>query len=184
MSTFTIPFPEYDIANILQKKFLKKDNFSIAIPLSRQQKLYDLLLVNGKSKKSVTIQVKSSRTWLGLEKDEYQYYSWFNYFDIKDNYSDFYFLYMTYPLFDKNFHPRAKWDRKMLVFNQKEMVKLLNNIRTKDGKQERFFSFGFNAVGRKIYGVRGFNHFSNREFSRNLLENKLNEIRRKFMTEY
>ena len=91
MSTFTIPFPEYDIANILQKEFPKKDNFSVAIPLSRQQKFYDLLLINGESKKSVTIQVKSSRTYLGSEKSEYQYYSWLNYFDIKDNYSDFYF---------------------------------------------------------------------------------------------
>ncbi|MEZ4200803.1 MAG: hypothetical protein R3B69_04485 [Candidatus Paceibacterota bacterium] len=48
MSTFTIPFPEYDIADILQKQFPKKENFSVAIPLSRQQKFYDLLLVKGR----------------------------------------------------------------------------------------------------------------------------------------
>jgi|SRR3989338_1881687 len=178
MSTFTIPFPEYDIANILQKEFPKKDNFSVAIPLSRQQKFYDLLLINGESKKSVTIQVKSSRTYLGSEKSEYQYYSWLNYFDIKDNYSDFYFVYMTYPLFDKNFTPRAKWNRKILVFNQKEMSNLLSNVKTKAGKQERFFSFGFNVTDGKIYGARGFGHLDNKEFSMNLIESKIDEIRK------
>jgi hypothetical protein len=179
MSTFSIPFPEYDIANILQKEFPKRDNFSVAIPLSRQQKFYDLLLVNGESKKSLTIQVKSSRTYLGREKDEYQYYSWLNYFDIKDNYSDFYFIYMTYPLFDKNFTPRAKWDRKILVFNQKEMINLLANVKTKAGKQERFFSFGFNSDNDKIYGARGFAHLDREEFSKNLLESKLDEVKNK-----
>ena len=179
MSTFTIPFPEYDIAEILQKEFSKKENFSLAIPLSRQQKFYDLLLVNGASKRSVTIQVKSSRTYLGSPKNEYQYYSWLNYFDIKDNYSDFYFVYMTYPQLDKDFTPRAKWERMILVFNQKEMVELLGNVKTKAGKQERFFSFGLNVTDGKIYGVRGFGHLGKKEFSKNLLANKLGEIRKK-----
>jgi len=179
MSTFSIQFPEYDIANILQKEFPKKDNFSVAIPLSRQQKFYDLLLINGKTKKLVTIQVKSSRTYLGSPKDDYQYYSWLNHFRIEDNYSDFYFIYMTFPLFDKNFTPRAKWDRKILVFNQKEMSQLLSNIKTQGGKQERFFSFGFNATDAEICGERGFSHFDKKNFSENLLGNKMGEIQAK-----
>jgi len=179
MSTFTIPFPEYDIANILQREFSKKANFSIAIPLSRQQKFYDLLLVNGVSKKSITIQVKSSRTWPGTKANEYQFYSWLNYFDIKDNYSDFYFIYMTYPVLDKNFRPGAKWDRKILVFNQKEMGELLSNVKTKKGKRDRFFGFGFNMTDGKIAGDRALKHFGKKEFSRNLLKNKLNELRKK-----
>lgn len=179
MSTFTIPFPEYDIANILQKEFQKKDNFSVAIPLSRQQKFYDLLLINGKSKKSLTIQVKSSRTWPATKNSEFHFYSWLNYFEIKDNYSDFYFIYMTYPALDKDLRPGAKWERKILVFNQKEMVKVLNNVKTKAGKQERFFSFGFNASDSKIYGVRGFSHLKKQDFAKNLIENKLPELRKK-----
>ncbi len=181
MSTFTIPFPEYDIAIELQKAFPKKNDFSVAIPFSRQQKFYDLLLINGKSKKSVTIQVKSSRTYFRSEKSEYQYGSFLNYFDIKDNYSDFYFVYLPYPLFDKNFGPRAKWDRKILVFTQKEMVVLLGNVKTKAGKQERFFSFGFNATDGMIYGGRGFKHLDKLEFSDNLLVNKVDEIRSKLV---
>ena len=180
MSTFTIPFPEYDIADIIQKEFPKKENFSVAIPISRQQKFYDLLLVKGESKRSVTIQVKSSRTYLANDKAEHQFFSWLNHFDIKDNYSDFYFIYMTFPLFDKNFKPRAKWDRKILVFNQKEMVKILDNVKTKGGKPERFFSFGFDADGKAIAGQRGFSHLPKKNFAKNLLENKLEDIRKKF----
>jgi len=177
MSTFTIQFPEYDIANILQEEFPKKENFSVAIPLSRQQKFYDLLLINGESKKTITIQVKSSRTWPGKKNEPHQYYSWLNYFDIKNNYSDFYFVYMTYPSFDKNFRPGAKWERKILVFNQKEMLELLGNVKTKKGTQEKFFSFGFNTTDSKIYGARGFSHLGKKEFSRNLLQNKISELK-------
>jgi hypothetical protein len=180
MSTFTIPFPEYDIAEILQREFPKKDNFSVAIPLSRQQKFYDLLLVKGASKRSVTIQVKSSRTYLANKKAEHQFFSWLNHFDIKDNYSDFYFIYMTYPLFDENFKPQAKWSRKILVFNQKEMVKILDNVKTKAGKPERFFSFGFDANNDRITGQRGFSHLPKKDYSANLLENKIAEIKKKF----
>lgn len=181
MSTFTIPYPEYDIADILQKQFPRSENYSVAIPLSRQQKYYDLLLVKGESRRTVTIQVKSSRTYLAVSpKDEYQFYSWLNYFDIKNNYSDFYFIYMTYPLFDKHFKPKAKWDRKILVFNQKEMREILDNVQTKSGKPERFFSFAFDATGDDIAGARGFHHLKKQNFASNLLDNKLDEIRKKF----
>ena len=180
MSTFTLPFPEYDIANILQKEFSKKDNFSVAIPTSRQQKFYDLLLVKGGSKRAVTIQVKSSRTYLSDKENEHQFFSWLNHFDIKDNYSDFYFIYMTFPLFDEHFKPKAKWERKILVFNQKEMVEILDNVKTKGGKQDRFFSFGFDASGEVISGARGISHMPKRNFAKDLLENKLSEIKKMF----
>jgi len=175
---FTIPFPEYDIADRLQKEFLKKHNFSIAIPFSCQQKYYDLLLFNGDTRKSVTIQVKSSRTYVKhLEKSEYNYDSLLGHFDITDNYSDFYFVYMIYPELDDDFHPRATWERKILVFNKPEMEELLGNVQTKSGKQERFFSFGFNRTGDEIYGVRGFKHRDNREYTANLLDKKIAEVR-------
>ena len=43
---FSLPYPEFAIATILQKNFKKKDGFSIQIPLSRQQKGLDLLVYN------------------------------------------------------------------------------------------------------------------------------------------
>jgi hypothetical protein len=59
------------------------------------------------------------------------------------------------------------------------MGALLGNVKTKSGKQDRFFSFGFNDTDRLIYGTRGFKHLDKQEYSANLFENKLDEIRRK-----
>ena len=64
MNQFSIDYPEYHIAGLLQKEFPKQSNYSMSIPLSRQQKYYDLLLHNGNNKRCLTIQVKSSRTTL------------------------------------------------------------------------------------------------------------------------
>lgn len=185
MSTFTIPFPEYDIADILQRKFPKKENFSVSIPLSRQQKFYDLLLVNGKNKKVITIQVKSSRTFLHKSKkkknknifDEYEYDGWFPNFDINNNYSDYYFFYMRYPIFDDYFSPRARWDRKILVFNRKEMLYLLDNVKTKLDKRGRFFWFLFNSFGNKIGFYGGYASLNG--LHKHLLENRLEKIKKK-----
>jgi hypothetical protein len=175
---FTIPFPEYDIAIILQEKFPKEHHFSVAIPVSRQQKFYDLLVVNGKSGKSVTIQVKSSRVYYNSKKEDYQYYSWHKCFDVRDNYSDFYFFYITYPLVDRKFRPCAKWDTKILVFTKKEMVELLQNLKTEKGKKMRhFFEFRISPTDDKVRGGLGF-HYKG-DFTRNLLENRLVMITKK-----
>ena len=186
MSIFTIPFPEYDIADMLRKKFLKKENFSVSIPLSRQQKFYDLLLVNGKNKKIITIQIKSSRTFYHDSKkikktnfNKYEYDGFFPYFDIKNNYSDYYFFYMTYPIHDKNFRPQARWDRKILVFDRKEMVNILNNVKTKLGERGRFFWFLLNAFNNQIGFFGGYIYKNG--LQKHLLENKIEEIKKKLV---
>lgn len=171
MSTFTLPYAEYDIANLLQNTFKKKDGFSVSIPLSRQQKGFDLLLVNEKNKKLITIQVKSSRVYLG-DEDEFEFYSWFHTFDIKDNVSDFYFLYMPY-----QFPNTTKgWKRKIVVFNAKEMKYILENVKTKKGASDKFFSLGFNDEGGVIGGARGFALFKKKDYSGNLFEKMVGEV--------
>lgn len=193
MSTFTIPFPEYDIANYLQEKFPKKLNFSVNIPLSRQQKHYDLVLMNGIHKRVIVIQVKSSRTWktsTKIAEKSHEYESFFNKFDIEGNYSDYYFIYMTYPVMNKNFSPGAKWDRKILVFSDLEMLDILSNIKTKKGTPENRFCFCFNSSNNVVEGSRGFTdskgeflscfkYFKTNDFSKKLIENKLGEIEKK-----
>ena len=189
MSTpiFTLPFPEYDIANILERNFTKKKNFSVSIPLSRQQKFYDLLLINGKKKRVLTIQIKSSRTFLFHSSkkrknenifDKYEYNGFFPYFDIKNNYSDYYFFHMLYPIHDKNFRPRARWGRRILVFNKGEMVTILKKVKTKKGKQGKFFWFLLNSLNKKIGFYGGYIEKENM-YQENLLENKLKEMKRK-----
>lgn len=53
---------------------------------------------------------------------------------------------------------------------------LLDNLQTKSGTQEHFFSFAFNSTDDGIFGMRGFSHLGRRDFTDNLLANKLVEI--------
>ncbi len=183
MNQFSIDYPEYHIAGLLQKEFPKQSNFSMSIPLSRQQKYYDLLLHNGNNKKCLTFQVKSSRTYIFADADtsvHYNYYAWLNNFKTANNFSDYYFIFISFPLFDtKTFRPKTAFGTKILVFDNNEMSTLLANInRTKKGHPDKFFSFGFNIGDNRIFGERGFPKSPRKEFTDNLYENKIAGIKR------
>jgi hypothetical protein len=85
---------------------------------------------------------------------------------------------MTYPHLDKQFRPRGDWKTKILVFTQSEMKTILASIKTKSGKKGGFFSFGFNDTG-KVCLARSSPEMTGADFSKNLLENKLEEIRKR-----
>jgi hypothetical protein len=169
MSLFTVPFPEYDIANILQKAFPKKEKFSVAIPLSRQQEFYDLILLNGNNRKSLTIQVKSSRVYYNLPKYDF-FESWHKSFNFEHKFSDFYFFYITFPLLNKHFAPGAKWDKKILVFSKEEMANLL---------PAKTHSFGFciSITNGTVSGGRGFN-YNEKSLSNHLIENQIASLKK------
>lgn len=179
MNKFSIEYPEYHIAGLLQDDFKKADNFSVSIPLSRQQKYYDLLLYNANNKKCLTIQVKSSRTYIKTDKiddlNDYNYYAWLNNFQVSPH-SDFYFIFISYPVFNsKIFNSRIDFGSKILVFDNKEITTLLENIKTKKGTPDKFFGFGFNIDDNKVFGTRGFS--VKQEFTNNLYETKLEQIK-------
>jgi hypothetical protein len=79
---FTLQWPEFVVAERLRKLLPAKNGYSVLIPLSRQEKGIDLVLLRrNKSGQSfvITIQVKASRTYLPpAPKREttirYQYY--------------------------------------------------------------------------------------------------------------
>jgi hypothetical protein len=178
MSTFTLAYPEYDVAATLNYYFPKSKDYSVSIPLSRQQKSYDLILLNTQTRKYLTIQVKSSRTWRPGKQGGLDWYSWINVFDVSKNSSDYYFIYITFPLFDpKTFKPNAKWDKKIMVFSSTEMKSIMPQLKTKKNTPERFFSFGFNQSSKDIFGERGFMTQPKPNYKMNLLENKLGEIK-------
>lgn len=183
MNQFSIDYAEYYISELLRKEFKKRDNFSVSIPILRQQKNYDLLLLNPKGRKYITIQVKSSRTWVEPENDlskDFHYYAWQQNHRIKNNYADYYFIYISYPLFDtKTFRPKTSFATKILVFNKKEMRQLLGGIKkTKSGRQDKFFDFAFNIDDERIFGDRGFDKRKRPEFTKNLFRYKVRELRR------
>jgi hypothetical protein len=182
VNKFSIEYPEYHIAGLIQDDFPKANNFSVSIPLSRQQKYYDLLLHNANNKKCLAIQVKSSRTYVNTDTtddlNDYNYYAWLNNFQV-NTYSDYYFIFISFPLFDTTtFRPKTALGTKILVFDTNEMTNLLANIRnTKSGNPDKFFGFGFNMNEDKIFGTRGFNINPRQEFTNNLYENKIDQIR-------
>lgn len=181
MNKFTIEYSEYHIAGLIQEHFPKQSNFSVSIPLTRQQKYYDLLIYSAETKKSLTIQVKSSRTYIHNIKEKkegkYDYYAWLNNFKISE-YSDYYFIFISYPIFDrKTFRPKTNYGIKILVFDKVEMEDLLSNVKTKKGTQDRFFGFGFNMEEEKVFGTRGFSHMSKMDVTKNLFENKVKSLK-------
>ena len=166
---FTLPYPEYVVATYLQKLLKKKEGYSVQIPLSRQQKGIDLLVYSLQSRKSASIQVKSSRAYIGKapkrksKKERYNNALWFRTFDYERGIADFYILFGLYPKsdiinkrLDKSKKTRKWWDYKILIFKDREMGNFLRSLSTKHGKKEAFFSFGFNNGSKEIFAVRGF----------------------------
>lgn len=149
---FTLPYSEYAVANVLNEKF--KD-YSIFVPASSQEKGIDLILYNRKAaaNRVVTIQVKSSRTYMNqkiTKSQPFRYYLWLNRFEVQEN-ADLYFLTGIYPNIPQNFKEvncnSIKWDSIILVFTNEEMKVFLQNIKLKNSnKPDKMFAFGFNDV--------------------------------------
>lgn len=181
MNEFSIDYPEYHIAGILQNDFKKSDHYSVSVPLSRQQKYYDLLLHNAANKKTLAIQVKSSRTYINnnpTKPTDYNYTAWLNAFT-SSPFCDFYFIYIPFPLFDmETYRPKATQALHLLVFSEEEMINILSTRKlTKSGKQDKFLYFSFNIGAPDIYGTRGFETMGT-NFTPNLYLNKLSEIKK------
>ena len=64
---FTLQWPEFLLANRLQRTLTKSQGYSLLIPVSRQEKGFDLAVIrnrpNGISRVA-TIQIKASRAYL------------------------------------------------------------------------------------------------------------------------
>jgi len=186
-SIFTLPYPEYVIATLLQKHLRKKQGYSVQIPLSRQQKGLDLLVYSQKTKKAVSIQVKSSRSWerkptKRKNVQKFQHGAWFRRFDCKKGIADFYAFFILHPVrklsgkrLDKTKALKKWWGYKVLIFKDKEMRTLLRKIKTKEGKPESFFGFGFDDDSKDIYGTRGWKKPT--RYTSHLFEHTVRKIR-------
>jgi len=185
---FTLPYSEFAVAKELIKHFKKKEGYSISIPISRQQKGFDVLLYNQKTKKSVAMQVKSSRTWEGtipkrkLKHERFKYYTWFNTFQVEEGYADFYILFGVYTKsihgkkLDKSREIKKWYSHILLCLNEKEMIDFLKELTTKsEDKQDTKFGFGFNDE-KRICLTRGATNQP--EISKFLFTTKIREIKK------
>jgi hypothetical protein len=158
---FTLPWPEYAVMNELAGVF-KKEEYAVFVPTSRQQKDIDLLLFNTKNHKTLTIQVKSSRSYqMGREREEQGlgYAIWLNNFVDKINGAgaDYYIIYGLYPRIDSKGVAAESWNDLFLCYSKTEMLALLERVRQKTNpeKPDKFFGFEFNYEGTTVTTGRG-----------------------------
>ena len=181
---FTLQWPEFVVAQRLQKLLPRKEGYSILIPLSRQEEGIDLAVLhrrgNDKSD-TMTIQVKASRTYLHQPPKRkgtigFRFNTWFNRFDVPDR-ADFVILFGMYaPDLAKTTRVSASWYKDCsLLFTKKEMRALMADCKTRTGKLDRMFAFGFNDLSNIIL-TRGDMSRSGRDYTKHLLERKIAEL--------
>lgn len=183
---FTVNYPELLIANHLQKLFPKAEDYSVLIPLSSQQKGYDIALMRHKKigSRVVTIQVKSSRTYEGAagiaprtKLRTFSHYMWLNRFNVPPE-ADFFILlglYAPNPTSLKN--SVNVWHPHILLFTQEEMKSLIAGIRQRTtDKEDKYFGFGFDKPN-EAFLTRGHAKSEHPDYSGHLLARRHHLIR-------
>jgi hypothetical protein len=182
---FSLPYSEYETILQIQRYFRKTDGFAVLVPVSRQQKGIDFLVLNTKNRKSLRVQVKGSRSYSSTEntkrskRELFKFNLWFNNFvgRYEEGEVDVYILFGLYPVYttSKTIKSRTEvWRSVLLAFGDKEMKELLSQVKTKkEHKTDRFFGISGND-SHSVFGVRGFG--TKVDLSHHLLENKVSNL--------
>lgn len=182
---FTLQWPEFLLANRLQRLFPKSDGYALLVPASRQEKGIDLALLRksaNQSSRVVTLQVKASRTYGGDEPKRsttvrFKYRTWFNRFDVPAE-ADFILLFGLYaPDRAQTKRINASWYRDCtLLFSNAEMRAFMANCLTVSGKPDGMFGFGFDESD-AVFQTRGDSTRRLTDFSDHLLERRVHLLR-------
>jgi len=181
---FTLQWPELVIADRLQKMLPKSKGYSVLIPVSRQEKGFDLAITlrraNGHST-TATIQIKASRTYLSKppmreSTVRYQFQTWFNRFEVPKE-ADFFLLFGTYaPDTGRTFNIKHTWYQACtLLFTRKEMKQFMSTCLTVGGTYDKMFGFGFDN-DQQIIQTRGDQKRRFKDYTDHLLENRIDII--------
>jgi hypothetical protein len=172
------------MAQHLQKLLPKRDGYSLLVPLSRQEKAIDLAVLRkqGGLHKTVTIQVKASRTYLHPEpKNEstkrFRFETWFNRFPVPDE-ADFFLLVGLYaPDAGRTTRVSAKWYRDCsLLFTRDEMRAFMESCITVGGNPDKMFGFGFDEPP-PVFLTRGDQTRSLKDYSSYTLDARVDLLR-------
>ena len=182
---YTIPYPEFCVAQQLSRLLPAKRGYSLFAPLSRQEPGVDLVLVRRARNETTiaTIQVKGSRTYSRLKvtartKRPFRYYTWFNTFECPPE-ADFFCLVALYPAVDAKQKRElgSWWAPQVLLFSQVEMRRFLRTVQTVAGHPDKMFGFGFNKPT-EVFQYRGDPKRRFRDFSDHILGRKIAQLRR------
>lgn len=181
---YTIPYPEFCVAQQLSKLLPAKQGYSLFAPLSRQERGVDLVIVRRarSGAKVATIQVKGSRTYsrpkaTARTKRPFRYYTWFNTFECPRE-ADFFCLVALYPAVDAAMKRElgSWWAPQALLFSQIEMRSFLRTVQTVAGHADKMFGFGFDTPDR-VFQVRGDPKRRFDEFSEYVLGKRVAKLR-------
>jgi len=185
-AVFTLPYSEFAIAERFISVFKASDGYSVFVPVSRTEKGIDLVLTRRSDgvTKVVTFQIKSSRTYAGtapkrkVKHRRYQHYTWLNRFDVPEQ-ADFVVLFGLYAPDERAGHKtnRLWWKSHVLVFSHKEAAALLANVKTRGGKPDRMFGFGFDSSD-QAYLTRGSETGEHVDYAAHLFTRQISRIRR------
>ncbi len=159
-------YDEYYVAENISKLLKKKNGYSVNLPISCQQKGFDLLVHSSPSGKSARIQIKGSKRWKGISRDQNgrmrDHRFWFKCFSCLKGAADFYCLVGFYPVKVHRIRPNSKvqWNTKILVIPEREMAELLERVRTNSGEKGHSFYLEFNEGEDDIFLTRGVAHGS------------------------
>lgn len=180
---YTVPYPEFCVAQQLSKLLPAKQGYSVFAPLSRQERGVDLILARRRrtGSKVATVQVKSSRTYSDRpsmrksNRRRFRYYTWFNTFACPPE-ADFFCLVALYPAVDaaEKRELGSWWAPQILLFTQREMRSFLRDIKTKGGSPDRMFGFAFDRPTEAVL-YRGDARLP--DYSAHLLERRVRDLR-------
>lgn len=138
---FTIPYPEYVVAEKFAEIFKKNDGYSIYVPASRQQKGVDLLLAKQGSThtKALTIQVKSSKVWLAKKPSKKDiengidplFTLWFKQFRYENEFSADVYIFIGLKPIDLAETKKKKasaWEPVMLMFTHEQLKEYFERL--------------------------------------------------------
>jgi hypothetical protein len=181
---FTLQWPEFLLAHRLQTLLPKKKGYSVFVPVSRQEKAVDLAILRkqGGAHKTITIQIKSSRTYSPRppkrrDTKRYRFNTWFNRFEPPDD-ADFIILFGMYaPDSGRTKKVSAKWYCDCsLLFTKQEMKQLMKSCLTVGGKPDKMFGFGFDDT-QAVYLTRGDMKRKQKDYADHVLEKRIKIIR-------
>lgn len=187
---FTLQWPEFILANRLQRLLPKSEGFSVLVPASRQEKGIDLAVVrkgvNGKSR-VVTLQIKASRTYAQRPPkrkttERLRFHTWFNRFDVPKE-ADFFLLFGMYaPDASRTKRIGPEWYRDCtLLFTQDEMKEFMTSCLTVGGTPDKMFGFGFSDETRVVQ-IRGDKNRRHKDFTGWLLDSRVQLLKKALRT--
>ena len=179
---FTLPYPEFCVAQRLHRLLPASAGYATYVPVSRQQPGVDLIVVRQRRNRTTaaTIQVKSSRIYSrrghSRRATSFRYEIWFNNFVCPEQ-ADFFCLVALYPAIDARQQRELGtwWAPQILLFSQGEMRKFLASVKTVGGKRDRMFGFGFDHPD-TVYQTRGDRLRRFLDFSRHIIERRTTDL--------